>query len=63
MRRIFLAFAFAIAFVRAGCGADNSTANSAPPNSQRLTLFLLLMHISTLACAECLVPASTDTMQ
>ena len=33
MRRIFLAFAFAIAFVHAGCGADNSTANSAPPNS------------------------------
>ena len=33
MRRIFLAFAFSIAFVHAGCGADNSTANSAPPNS------------------------------
>ena len=33
MRRIFLAFAFAIALVHAGCGADNSTANSAPPNS------------------------------
>src|SRR6266567_3185480 len=33
MRRIFLAFAFALALVHAGCGADNSTANSAPPNS------------------------------
>ncbi len=33
MRRIFLAFAFAIAFFHPGCGADNSTANSAPPNS------------------------------
>jgi len=32
MRRIFLAFAFALALVHAGCGADNSTANSAPPN-------------------------------
>src|SRR5438445_6722023 len=32
MRRIFLAFAFAITLVHAGCGADNSTANSAPPN-------------------------------
>src|SRR6266700_1265774 len=37
MRRIFLAFAFAIAFVHAGCGADNSTANSAPPNSPTKT--------------------------
>ena len=33
MRRIFLAFAFSLALVHAGCGADNSTANSAPPNS------------------------------
>jgi hypothetical protein len=37
MRRIFLAFAFAIAFVHAGCGADNSAANSAPPNSPTKT--------------------------
>ena len=37
MRRIFLAFAFAIAFVHAGCGADNSTANSAPLNSPTKT--------------------------
>ena len=37
MRRIFLAFAFAIALVHAGCGADNSTANSAPPNSPTKT--------------------------
>src|SRR5438132_9688963 len=37
MRRIFLAFAFAIALVHAGCGADNSTANSAPPNSTTKT--------------------------
>jgi hypothetical protein len=37
MRRIFLSFAFAIAFVRAGCGADNRTANSAPPNSPTKT--------------------------
>jgi len=28
-----MAFAFAIAFVHASCGADNSTANSVPPNS------------------------------
>jgi hypothetical protein len=33
MKRIILAFAFAITFVHAGYGADNSTANSAPPNS------------------------------
>ncbi len=37
MRRIFLAFAFAIALVHAGCGGDNSTANSAPPNSPTKT--------------------------
>ena len=37
MRRIFLAFAFAIAFVHAGCGADNSAANSAPPSSPTKT--------------------------
>ena len=37
MRCIFLAFAFAIAFVHAGCGADNSAANSAPPNSPTKT--------------------------
>ena len=37
MRRIFLAFAFAIALVDAGCGADNSTVNSAPPNSPTKT--------------------------
>jgi len=37
MRRKFLAFAFVIAFVHAGCGADNSTANSAPPNSPTKT--------------------------
>ncbi len=37
MRRIFLAFAFAIALVHAGCGADNSTANSAPLNSPTKT--------------------------
>jgi hypothetical protein len=33
MRRIFLAFAFAMAFVHAGCAAVNSTAGTAPPNS------------------------------
>src|SRR5216117_1822622 len=33
MRRSFLAFAFALALVDAGCGADNSTTNSGPPNS------------------------------
>src|SRR5437899_4721521 len=37
MRRIFLAFAFALALVHADCGADNSTANSAPPNSPTKT--------------------------
>src|SRR5437660_3709444 len=37
MRRIFLAFAFAIAFVHAGCGADNSAANRAPPSSPTKT--------------------------
>jgi hypothetical protein len=37
MRRIFLAFAFALALVHAGCGADNTTANSAPPNSPTKT--------------------------
>src|SRR6266550_8029474 len=37
MRRIFLAFAFAIALVHAGCGGDNTTANSAPPNSPTKT--------------------------
>src|SRR5882724_6243477 len=35
MRHIFLAFA--IALVHAGCGADNTTANSAPPNSPTKT--------------------------
>ncbi len=35
MRHIFLAFA--IALVQAGCGADNTTANSAPPNSPTKT--------------------------
>ena len=33
MRCNFLAFAFALALVDAGCGADNSTTNSGPPNS------------------------------
>ena len=34
MRRSFLAFAFALALVKAGCGADNSTSNTGPrPNS------------------------------
>jgi len=33
MRRTFLAFAFALAFVHAGCDADNSTADTASPNS------------------------------
>jgi hypothetical protein len=33
MRRIFLAFASAIAFLHAGYGADNSTANNASPSS------------------------------
>jgi len=37
MRRIFLAFAFALALVHAGCGADNSMANSTPPNSPTKT--------------------------
>src|SRR5438093_5912479 len=37
MRRIFLAFGFAMAFVHAGFGADNGTANSAPPNSPTKT--------------------------
>lgn len=37
MRRIFLAFTFAIALVHASCGADNSTANSALPNSPTKT--------------------------
>ena len=37
MRRNFLAFAFALALVDAGCGSDNSTANSAPPNSPTKT--------------------------
>jgi hypothetical protein len=33
MRHSFLAFAFAMAFIHAGCGVDNSTANTALPNS------------------------------
>ena len=33
MRRIFLAFAFAIALVHASCGVDKSTADTALPNS------------------------------
>ena len=33
MRRTFLAFAFALAFVHTGCDADNSTADTALPNS------------------------------
>ena len=37
MGRIFLVFVFAIALVHPGCGADNSTANSAPPNSPTKT--------------------------
>jgi hypothetical protein len=37
MRRIFLAFASAIALVHAGFGADNSTANNASPNSPTKT--------------------------
>ena len=37
MRRIFLAFAFSLALVDADCGADNSTANSAPPSSPTKT--------------------------
>jgi hypothetical protein len=30
---LFLAFAFAMAFIHAGCGADKSTADTALPNS------------------------------
>jgi hypothetical protein len=37
MRRTFLAFAFALAFVHAGCDADNSTADTALPNSPTTT--------------------------
>jgi len=33
MKRFFLAFAFAMAFIHAGCGADKSTADTALPNS------------------------------
>ena len=33
MKRFFLAFAFAMAFIHAGCGADKSTPDTALPNS------------------------------
>ena len=32
MKRFFLAFAFAMAFIHGGCGADKSTADTALPN-------------------------------
>jgi len=33
MKPLFWAFAFAIAFIHAGCGADKNTADTAVPNS------------------------------
>ena len=38
MTRIYLAFAFAMAFIHSGCDADNSTANTALPNSATETV-------------------------
>src|SRR6267143_209836 len=39
MTRIYLALAFAMALVHAGCSADTRTGNSTPPNSPTNDLF------------------------
>ena len=60
MRRSFLAFAFALALVDAGCGADNSTTNSGPPNSPTKACMKIRLKVEDMVVTATLIESKAS---
>ena len=61
MRRSFLAFAFALALVDAGCGADNSTTNSGPPNSPTKACMKIRLKVEDKVVTATLIESKAES--